>query len=422
METSKLIVKKKATKKDGTTPIYIQYSYSREKRTLLNTQKSIEPKNWNFDKGEIRRSYSDANALNAYLQMLKTRITNIVDTAITEKTEPTVEYVKSKFDNEVLLKKPQGENESFQVLNLFQELERFIDVSSSRVTKGVVRQYKVLMKYLLQFRQDTGFDLNFDSIKYNFYLQFKEYLQYEYKKVDGEKGLAVNTIGKQIKNLKAFLRDCMKREIIAHIDLSDFKAIKEEVDSIYLNEKEIQAIAELDLSKYPVLDKCRDLLIIGCETGLRFSDFIMLKSAHIKGNFIWKKTKKTHQQVVIPISDLLQKVLDKYENSPPNNISNPVFNRYIKKVGDIAKIHEEVIIVRKKGNSKVEEVYYKYELITSHTCRRSFCTNQFYKGMPSLLIRKISGHRTEASFLKYIKVNEEAAARKMLEYWNQERA
>lgn len=340
----------------------------------------------------------------------------LVDSAISQKIDPSLTYVRSKFRGEVIFNQVEPEG------NFFNQLELFIEDSKPRVTTGVINEYKSFRNHLKLFKAQTRYDLNFRSINYDFYQKFRKYLQYDVVKPDGETGLAVNTIGKQFKNLKVFLRYCMKKGTTPYIDLSDIKTEQEEVENIYLDEDEINKIAQLDLSKYPTLEVCRDLFIIGCETGLRFSDFSELKPAHIKGAFIWKRIRKTHHQVVIPISKLLQEVLHKYQNAPPNNLPNQVFNRYIKKVGDIAGIHDEVIMVRKKGNTKVEEKYYKYELITSHTCRRSFCTNQFYKGMPSLLIRKISGHRTESSFLKYIKINEEAAARKMLEYWNQESA
>ena len=79
--------------------------------------------------------------------------------------------------------------------------------------------------------------------------------------------------------------------------------------------------------------------------------------------------------------------------------------------------YDEIIITQKRGSERVETTYKKFELIASHTCRRSFCTNEYLKGTPALFIMKISGHRTERNFLKYIKVDEQVAAQKMLEFW-----
>ena len=59
-------------------------------------------------------------------------------------------------------------------------------------------------------------------------------------------GLKLNTIGKTIKHLRGFLKDRVKRKIIAPIDLADFKIPEEECDAIYLNHQEITAIYQAD--------------------------------------------------------------------------------------------------------------------------------------------------------------------------------
>jgi len=53
----------------------------------------------------------------------------------------------------------------------------------------------------------------------------------------------------------------------------------------------------------------------------------------------------------------------------------------------------------------------KYELVTSHTARRSFATNLYRRGIPSTQLMLLTGHRSESSFLRYIKVSREDNAR-----------
>jgi len=53
----------------------------------------------------------------------------------------------------------------------------------------------------------------------------------------------------------------------------------------------------------------------------------------------------------------------------------------------------------------IEEIRPKYAWVTSHTCRRSFCTNEFLDGTPITLVMAISGHKTEKAFRKYIKAD-----------------
>jgi len=72
---------------------------------------------------------------------------------------------------------------------------------------------------------------------------------------------------------------------------------------------------------------------------------------------------------------------------------------------------------RTKGGLKTISTLQKWEMISSHTCRRSFCTNQYLAGMPTLTIMAVSGHETETSFLKYIKVSKKEHAVRMQEDW-----
>jgi integrase len=71
----------------------------------------------------------------------------------------------------------------------------------------------------------------------------------------------------------------------------------------------------------------------------------------------------------------------------------------------------------RKGNQTVIEVKPKYEWLSSHTARRSFCTNEFMAGTPVELIMKLSGHKVLAHFYKYIRISPEEAGRKVQAIW-----
>ena len=68
-----------------------------------------------------------------------------------------------------------------------------------------------------------------------------------------------------------------------------FITIKEEVDSIYLSMEELQSIYELNLEKGSLIEKSRDLFMLGAFTGLRYSDFSSLLSENIKEKHISRK-------------------------------------------------------------------------------------------------------------------------------------
>ncbi len=190
------------------------------------------------------------------------------------------------------------------------------------------------------------------------------------------------------------------------------------MDKIYLTSDEINEIAKLDLSDNKELDVVRDYLIIGCLTGLRFSDFSTIEAHHIKGEFLHKKIKKTHRTQTIPLKKQVLEILEKYENKLPK-IHNAKFNKLAKIIGEKADINDEIEMVYKRGNKDKHTLHKKYDLISSHTCGRSFCTNEYLAGTPIFYIMKISGHKTQKSFMRYLKIDEDDAAEKMMEIWKE---
>ena len=412
MASVKLLVKKhNVSKKDGKTPIYVQYNYSRDRRILINTKRRIETKYWDFENDVLRRSHPKYDTINRHIKKAKLEIETIVSNAHDDGTDPGPEYVLNEYYgiNQGTVK--VGEK------GFFEYYEDYIKAKSPRVGKHTIIDYYALKKHLKGFERWSRSKVEFKSINYEFYQKFTKYLSHDAVKPNKEKGLAVNTVGKTLKNLKIFLRDCARKNIIDPIDTSDFKVYQEEVENIYLKEDEIESIYDLDLSEDKERERIRDLFVLGCYTGLRYSDLSNIKPANIKGDFIHLRQGKTMNHIVIPLNETAKKIIIKYDSGIPEGIHMNDFNKLIKGIAKEAGIDEEIIITQKRSAKRIEKTYKKYELIASHTCRRSFCTNEYLKGTPTLFIMKISGHRTERNFLKYIKVDEQVAAEKMLEFW-----
>jgi len=116
---------------------------------------------------------------------------------------------------------------------------------------------------------------------------------------------------------------------------------------------------------------------------------------------------------------VVKEILQEYNYNMPEAISNQKFNDYIKDACKLAQIHSIESFTRTVGGMLITETKPKYDLISSHTCRRSFCTNMYLLGLDSLMIRSISGHRTEKSFLKYIKVSQQQHAEMMAKKWSE---
>jgi integrase len=231
------------------------------------------------------------------------------------------------------------------------------------------------------------------------------------------RGLKKNSVGTSIKQLRIFLRDRMRRKIIQPIDLTDYKILDEETDAIYLTVPEIRALYNVDLSEHPEWCRFRDLFVLGCFTGLRFSDFNSIRPEDIRKGMLHKKQGKSDHWVVIPLRPEAHDILfNRFGRNVPKT-SNAELNRYIKKVGQEAGINTPIKVSYKKGNQDIVVTKPKYAWITTHTCRRSFCTNEFLAGTPPELIMKISGHKSLKDFYKYIRISPEEAGKKIQEIW-----
>jgi integrase len=121
--------------------------------------------------------------------------------------------------------------------------------------------------------------------------------------------------------------------------------------------------------------------------------------------------------VVIPLRPEAYDILINRFNRQEPKTTNEELNRHIKKVGQLAGINTPIKASYKKGNQDIVRAKPKYAWITTHTCRRSFCTNEFLAGTPPELIMKISGHKSLKGFYKYIRITPEEAGKKIQEVW-----
>jgi hypothetical protein len=132
--------------------------------------------------------------------------------------------------------------------------------------------------------------------------------------------------------------------------------VGEEVDAEYLNWDEIEKIWKLDLSRHPHFIPYRDDFVLGCLTGLRFSDFSVLESPDIRGEFLYKKQQKSSHRVVIPLRQAAKDILEHRFKKGYEPLTNAEFNRHIKSVCKLAGITERVKHTHTKGNKKINEV------------------------------------------------------------------
>lgn len=417
----------KKVRRDGTSLVFIQYCKDASDKTLLNTGIAIPPHFWHKKlkrvSEKLPEEFGNAESINAEIKRQLRLAEDIISFALETKIADPVSFAKktfsSHFDASTLKNLRLQDMEVRSDLDFYRQFDFYIESKRKKVTKSTIHVYLEAIRYLQAFEKYTNKKITFDSFTYEFYDELIEFLTYEYRsyRYKDRCGLKINTIGKAIKHIRIFLNDRMKRKIIPYMDISMFKTMEEQADAIYLNIREIETIFKLDLSDNPILENHRDLFIVGCYTGLRFSDFSIIKMEDIRNGMLYKKQEKSDHWVVIPLRGHAEYIFHhKFKEGVPQ-VSNAEFNASLKKIGSLAGLNEPIKFSHKKGNQKISVCKPKYEWITSHTCRRSFCTNEFLAGTPVELIMKISGHKSLKDFYKYIKVTPEQAAEKIKEIW-----
>jgi integrase len=288
--------------------------------------------------------------------------------------------------------------------------------SGKRLAKGTIRIYRNTLSRLRTFQEEYHKRIDFDTIDLEFYDHWIDFLS------DGLQ-LCNNSVGRYTKTLKMFLNEATDRELNTNLTFRNkrFKILSEQTYSIYLNEKELEEMFQLDLSGNKKLERVRDLFIVGCWTGLRFGDLTNILPENIKGDKIEIKTQKTGQIVVLPMHRMVKEIMERYKdfpNSLPPSISNVKMNAYLKIVGELVEsLHEITQTNITRGGRLITKNRKKYELVTVHTARRSFATNLYKDGVSSLTIMKLTAHKSEKVFLNYLKATAEENASLVEKHW-----
>ncbi len=402
----------KATKP---TPIICIARFNNQ-RINIGTGSRVLPAHWSFEKERVKNvvAATDKDKVNGDLNQIE-QIAN----ALRDSGQLTKETLR---DQVGALLRPKVEEPTTEPTEpaLFRFIADFIEASPNRVNietgkhveRRTIQKYQTVLKVLREFASIYPQPIDFDSVDLDFYEAFTAYLT-------TTKGFATNNVGKYIQTLKVFLNDAASKGIAVKQDYRNrkFKVVHENADSIYLSESELEQLRAFDLAGKERLERVRDLFLVGCYTGLRFSDLTNLRPQFIKNGFIRIEQQKTADKVVIPCHEVVTAMLKKYKGALPRAISNQKMNDYLKEVCRLAGITSVETKAQTKAGKRVTTSSEKWEMVSTHTARRSFATNMYLLGIPALTIMQITGHRTEKAFMKYIKLDREQHAQVMALHW-----
>ncbi len=402
---------------DTNLPIIAKYSYN-GKRLEYYTRERCDLAYFNLNyaalgKDPIKTIAPHSDIMNANLKSIERHILKIESDAITAGIPISIEYFRTE-----LKKKLRPEPEKKRVT-----LTEYIDIyianiptrtnprTGKKLSLAMSKKYGTIKSLFADFCKFKGRAYDFADINATFYREFNSYMM-------NEKKYATNTMGRAIKFLKTILNDAVSNNKSDNLEFRDLlKGGAEEADAVFLNEEELLKIYQLDLKANARLDRVRDVFLIGCMTGLRFSDFSTLKKEDIdvRNKRIRIKTRKTGAKVVIPLHPTVISILEKYNYEIPRAITNQRFNDYVKEVCQEAKLNDSFTKHITKGGQDTSETMEKWKAVSSHTARRSFATNAVNKGISTLLVMGITGHTSERQLIQYIKNSKDDKADKFAE-------
>lgn len=400
--------------KNNPANIYARLSVSGKESFKRKTGFSIDPAEWK-NSFPTQKSINSKNVANN-LRRLESYIYESLNSSVGKDTNISGDWLQ-RVINEFNNVETETETES-----VIFATEVYLKTSQFRKNaKGGFGVSLSRVKSILRF-QNTIKDFQNEILK-------KEWLLSDVNNLNVEKfrnwmlsrNYKINYIGKNLSDLKMVCRVASDDGISVnpyYTKIEKLSENKKPEDIIYLSIDELKSIEKLKL-KQEYLNNARKWLILGCFIGQRVSDLLSIKENHIKKiegvNIIELTQIKTGKKIAVPLLPEAERIIN---SGFPTSISDVKFNEYIKVICEKAKINGiKKGSKRESGKNGVDKVgdFQKWELISSHVCRRSFATN-FYGKIPTPVLMSITGHSKESTFLNYIGKTSYENAMQMMDY------
>lgn len=368
------------------------------RKFMYSTGATISPSEWDKRKSRAKTfgpKAKELSELNKYLDKLEQSV-------IDYKSERHNSKSLSREDLKAHLLKTQSDENKQPTSEpieggFYIQWEKIISTtrnsSGQNISSGTKRSKTQTLELLKKYCIDRRTSLNFESLDMEFYYDFDQFMK--------EKKLSHNTRGKHIKEIKAVLREALDRDIPINnaFQKKSFKVIRSRPDNVYLNDIEIKKIYSLKLTT--AQEKLRDIFVMACYVGARHSDWNQIRKENIvaEGDKEMLKIKqtKTNNFIHVPVHDAVRAILSKHLSTPLKVITNQKFNEALKEICKKAELGDVSL-----GKETIE----KWKLISTHTARRSFATNAYLsKAMDVYQIMQCTGHKSESSFLRYLKLD-----------------
>lgn len=399
--------------KDQLTQIMLVTTVNRQ-RIRVYTKLRIEPKYW--DKNTYRCVAHHPISLREKKKLAQlNKILNDVETSIYQADKhlsETGKYLDSQTIRKTITEKQVSCDTDFRpIAYMYQQVEEYLNGLNRRGKRGIAstqRTYLTALNRLENFCQLQNHPIRtFEDFDHKFFTSFTNYLySFTYQKGTSKKQYTQNTVINTLKVIKNLLHRAYDNEMTNNNYYTKVQTIlsADVSEQIYLNEREIQQLAQMKLS-LPHEKHVRDMFVIACWTGLRISDIQKLNVAEIRKDCIALYQTKTKERVEIPILKEIAPLILHYQKVGFPSIHISKANVIIKELAQRCGINENINRKEHRGGTTHILTQPKWSMVSFHTARRSCITNLYKRGYPVNYIMTLSGHRSIQAFQRYIRAS-----------------
>lgn len=399
--------------------IYVSLSISRGNVFKRKTDFVIDPDNWSSKTNLPKPNDEDLKKLKTDLGKLSTKIEENLNKATAAGVEISGDWLQDKIDS-ILGKKEKTDLD--YLVNYFQYfIENLPDKIQKNNKQGVaettLKKYKTIKNKIIEFETFQKKRFLVKDVNTRFKNDLLKYFR------DTDK-LAISSRGRYLKYVKTVCLDAKENGIETDPQLDKIKGFTGKSTDPYLTFDELDKIQNTPFTR-EALENAKDWLLIGCFIGQRVSDLLTLTKKNIQEmngfKMIVLTQQKTGKEVAIPIHDKIKPILEKRNWNFPSTLSAQKFNLHIKDIAKLAGLKQQFSGGKMNKETKRKEygTFEKWELVSSHICRRSFASN-FYAETPTALLINITAHSTEKQFLEYIGKPAKDFSVQLAEYWNKQ--
>lgn len=379
-----------------------------------------------WDNDHTLKRVKDIEVMNKQTEV-NNEINNITQFVLKEFDKLPMELINKQWLEIILNEYYNPKKEEKVSDEIIEYIEIFKEYKKNEIKANSLNRYNVVKQMLIRYQTSTGSILLIKHIDLDFKKDFEGYCLKE--------GYGKSTIARAIKSVKTLCHHAQRyKGIEVNKNLVNIKVKSVKTKIIFLDEEELNKLETLPEETLPKhLSNARDWLLISCYTGQRVGDFMRFATRMIKQHlnkkgelrhFIEFEQQKGEKKMNIPFPSKAMAILNKRNGNFPHRISDPKYNKYIKKVCQFAEIDEIVngskkVFFKEENGKKLyrkkEGKYPKFELVGSHIGRRSLASNKYGK-MPTSLIMQITGHGSEKMLLAYIGKSSDDYRMDMMEY------